>query len=84
MDKLLNPPNIDLTEAELRFGFVNAKSKTYILLELPTQRSGKYIAKAMEADCSANSNPATAFLAWDCMDDFDAGKGPSQILTKIH
>lgn len=51
MDKLLNPPNIDLTEAERRFGFVNAKSKTYILLELPTQRSGKYIAKAMEADC---------------------------------
>ena len=36
MDKLLNPPNIDLTEAERRFGFVNAKSKTYILLELPS------------------------------------------------
>lgn len=84
MDKLLSPPNIDLTEAERRFGFVNAKSKTYILLELPTQRSGIYIAKAMEADSSSDNSPATVYLVWDNMDDFDADKGPSQILTKIH
>lgn len=84
MDKPLNPPNIDLTEAERRFGFVTAKSKTYILLELPSQLSGIYIAKAMEADCSADSNPATVYLVWDNMDDFDAGKEPSQILSKIN
>ena len=44
----------------------------------------KYIAKAMEADCSADSNPATVYLVWDNMDDFDAGKEPSQILSKIN
>lgn len=84
MEKPLNPLNIDLEEAERRFGFVSAKSKTYILLELPSQLSGIYIAKAMEADSTSDSSPATVYLVWDNMDDFDAGKEPSQILTKIH
>lgn len=83
MGRLLNPTDIDLNEAENRYGFANVKSKSYILLELPIFRSGLYIAKAIEADSLANDEQDTVWLGWNCMDDFDEGKEPSEILTQI-
>lgn len=78
-----NHPDIDLELFESRYGFANVQSETYILLELPVQLFGKYIAKAMAADCPADNKSATVFLVWDCMDDFEAGKEPSQVKKQI-
>jgi hypothetical protein len=83
MDRLQNLTDIDLEDAERKYGFVNIQSKTYILLGLPILRSGLYVAKAIEADSSASETKALVWLGWDCMDDFETGKKPPQVLTGI-
>lgn len=83
MDKPLNLIDMDLTDAEFRYGFVNVQSKTYILLELPVHSFGLYIAQAIEADSSLNGKLTAVRLCWNCMDDFNEGKEPSQILNQI-
>lgn len=83
MGRQPNPSDIDLEAFESRYGFANVQSETYILLELPVQLFGIYIAKAMATDCSADNKSATVFLVWDSMDDFEAGKEPSQVLKRI-
>lgn len=55
MDKPLNPPNIDLTEAERRFGFVNAKSKNLY-------PSGTAISTFRHLHCQGDGGDSTSVM----------------------